>query len=270
MESMRGSAALALLTVAALAGCTLLAPLGDLRGTGDASTEGGPVPDGGRDGAMYDAVALADGGRFCDGVDARFCDDFDDVDAQFARWFAPTLTNGGVVELGFDGAASPPAFLRTRVSSPMGTNPAEAALLMNLPARSTLTVSSRVRVARRPMTGATEIQQISAQGATWYLYVRIGPFGDEFVEEYAGADVGFAQQPTPCSAALGDDWTLVTTTVDLGMGQAVLSYDGTTVAQLALVKPPPPTGTQRVQGGQSWVFPPTGGAIVDIDDVVVR
>jgi hypothetical protein len=267
---MRVSAALALLTVAALASCTLLAPLGDLRGGGDASTEGGPPPDGGRDGTMDDAMAPADGGRFCDGVDARFCDDFDDVDAQFARWFSTTLTNGGVVELGFDGAASPPAFLRTRVSPPMDSTPAAASLRTTFPARSTLTLSSRVRVARRPMAGATEIQEISAQGATWYLYVRIGPLGDEFVEEYAGADGGFAQQPTPCSAALGDDWTLVTTTVDLEMGQAVLSYNGTTVAQLALVKPPPPTGTQRVQGGQSWVFPPTGGAIIDIDDVVVR
>jgi len=112
--------------VCALAGC-LFPSLSDL--SGDASTGNDAS-----DVAVVDSPTAPDAGSFCDGVDATFCEDFDEPDGGYLDRWSPSIGDGNTVTTQTALVTSAPNALVVEVPS---GNTGGASLWKDLPPNAT-------------------------------------------------------------------------------------------------------------------------------------
>jgi uncharacterized membrane protein len=274
MLGRRSRTPFAALVLVLVPGCSLIAPLSELRRS---DNQDGGIPDGAPDAlAMADVATTptpSDGGsRLCTTIDAALCDDFDVPDGGFSRWMDIQTENGGSVAIDLGGGArSQPGSLTAAVGqSGNPQSPGIATLRKFLPPRSAVRFSSQVHLRRRPSVGVTQTHKIYGSGVVWGVFIEVDADGtDRLVEEYY-ANNAYQSNEVVCSGVLGSKWSEVTTVIDLVAGTAEAFYDGVQVASLALVAVPATTMVLRISVGIPWTTLASGSPAIDVDDVVVQ
>jgi hypothetical protein len=240
--------------------------------------------DGGADANPSDVATTDAGdaaqGRFCDGViDATFCEDFDEPDADYqSRWNSVDLGGGNTLVLVSDASTSAPNALFAQIPT---NNTGGASVWLNLPSSATqydyaftvrltapydagsgLALFNQIEVDSFDASAAyTEYRFSQESSGTHYhthVYYADGgnivsdlPLGVNFVPgQWYHVDVQLAVSPAPAKVAVYVDGTLeLSATIPAATNGA---------------------GPSEFLAGLAHTYTPTGTVAIEVDDVVMR
>lgn len=177
---------------------------------------------------------------------------------------------GGVVELSTAGAASPPKFLRTRMTDTdyIGEY---AVLAKTLGGAPEITYAADLRIMSRPAAGAISVHKLYEVQTTWALSISVSPQGERLDEEYRGPN-GYATHAVPLSKKFPvGQWVHVEMYAQIGLASARswVKFDGVTVATKLLVANPGVSQQVRAVAGHNRLESGAVGAVIDVDNVDV-
>lgn len=271
----------------AVAGC-LFPSVGDLTGSDvyegpDASDvaiandAGGGGDTSSNDASSSDASDAAQG-RFCDGVDATFCEDFDEPDGNYvSRWTSVTLGGGCTLALVSDASTSAPNALYAAIPA---NNSGGASLSESLPPTATqydysFTVRLEPYDAGSGLVLFNQIEVDSVDAAAAYTEYRFsqGATGTHYHTHVYYADGGNVISDLALSLSfVPGQWYHVEVQLAVSPPPAKVTVyvDGAPALATTIPEATNGPGTSEFLAGLAHTYTPTGTWRIEVDDVVMR
>jgi hypothetical protein len=256
---------IAVATLLALGGCSLIVGLSDLSGDGG-------VPDASDAGDASDASDATPDVSLVSDCGHTFCENFDeDAATPFAQWATDTMITGGTISL-TSGFSPPNAFMATTP----GDTPNEGARLEHdLPSGSTITADFEVQtdcaIAETNALTFGMAQPLAGMIATSVIFYK-GPSDPHIALEYVldgGAQLDASDMRITSQPLVG--WKHYRIVVDFVKDTATLTdrTDGGSTSITAAIAPHiPPSATKLYIGVQPADVVPNGCSVV-FDDIIV-
>ena len=225
-----------------------------------------------------DAGDAAPKGRFCDGVDATFCEDFDEPDADYlSRWTSFDLGGGNTLELEGDATTSAPNALYAEIPTNASGG---ASLRYDLPPTATsydysfavrlepydagtgLVLFNQIEVDSTDAAAAyTEYRLAQLQGATHFHTHVYYPDGGDVISDL----------PLGVTFAPGQWYHVeIQLTVAPPPAKVIVIVDGAPTLSTTIAAATNGAGTSEFFAGLAHTYAPTGTWRIEVDDVVVR
>jgi hypothetical protein len=269
------------------AGC-LFPSLSDLSGdasvTPDASDDVVSAPDVFADTSINDASDAGDvsdaapQGRFCDGVDAMFCEDFDEPDGNYqSRWSSVSLGGGCTLTLESTTSKSTPNALYAEIPA---NNTGGASVWENLPPNLTqYDYTFAVRLEPYDAGGGLvlfnqiEVDALDAANAyTEYRFAQV-PGGTHYHTHVYYPDGSNYVSDLPLSVTfVPGQWYQVEVQLSVAPPPAKVTVivDGTTALSTTIAQATNGAGTSEFLAGIGHTYAPTGTWRIEVDNVVMQ
>ena len=254
-----------LLAVFCGSGC-LFPSLGGLSGDGSDASDAGDGSD-----ATHDASVNA---RYCSGIDASFCVDFDDLASPLDAGWTGASANEMVLARDLDASSSPPASLVTALAVPNANDVAFGYLSRVFAADSTIqsyTLAFDLRVDAIATANEAIVGQLAWDGGAHRVYLNLGSDGTlDIQEDYVAADGGYATQDLFGTDKLpigAPGFTRVTLVIGTNPPTATMLFGTKAEIQAQPLFGADFTGCE-VDVGVLYVYAPTGFIGAHIDNVV--
>ena len=217
-------------------------------------------------------------GRFCDGVDATFCEDFDEPDGNYvSRWTSVSLGTGNTLVLESDATTSAPNALYALIPA---NNANGASLWQDLPPTATqYDYSFAVRLepydagSGLALFNQIEVDSVDASAAyTEYRFAQEAS-GTHFHTHVYYADGGNTVSDLPLTLSfVPGQWyhCEVQLTVAPPPAKVTILVDGSPALATTIAQATNGAGTSEFLAGLAHTYTPTGTVALEVDDVVMR